>query len=113
MVNNLLTPLRTSHLVHPSRNPAHSTVVEPPEGSFMKKQIKSVVIGVVALALAGAFTFWAIAQASETEFVPRSEYTTTTTTSPPPSIEPSLAPNGPGTGSCVKKLPDGSVVDCG
>ncbi|MFO0887001.1 MAG: hypothetical protein U0413_02115 [Candidatus Saccharimonadales bacterium] len=83
----------------------------------MKKQIKSVIVGILALALAGVFVFWAIDQASQTEFVPRSEITpttvVTTTTTPPSAIEPSLAPNGPGTGSCVERLPDGSIVDCG
>ncbi|MCA9343960.1 MAG: hypothetical protein H6793_02640 [Candidatus Nomurabacteria bacterium] len=85
----------------------------------MKKQIKSVIVGILALAFAGVIVFWAIAQASQTEFVPRSEYTSTTTTvvttttTPPSAIEPSLAPNGPGTGSCVERLPDGSIVDCG
>lgn len=64
----------------------------------MKKQIKSVIVGILALALAGVFVFWAIDQASQTEFVPRSEITpttvVTTTTTPPSAIEPSPPPTG-------------------
>ncbi len=36
--------------------------------------------------------------------------TTTTTTTFAPQVQ--IAPNGPGTGSCLMKLQDGSIIEC-
>lgn len=77
---------------------------------------------VIALVMAATFVLFVVLDASQTQFVPRGQTTTVvTTTAPAVSSSTStttadayvqLAPNGPGTGSCLERLPSGEVVEC-
>jgi len=82
--------------------------------------------GILIIMVAAAFVMFTIKYASEDNDVPESYFNDTTTTEftiPPPTsttevtttteTEVQLAPNGPGTGSCVERLPSGEIVDCG
>lgn len=73
-------------------------------------------VAYVALVATAVLVMWLISFVSG-RLVPAEDTTTTTTTattttSTAPDPQVRIAPNGPGTGSCLMKLPDGSVIEC-